>query len=175
MLRVIRHKSVDIESRVVDLVKRLTLQKKIGFLVKAAGSVSSLGTRFSDVVPGATSFPHLILTAASFNASLFQAIGKLILQFKMIRELIVSLFHVVSNAARAMYNVGLARLTFWSPNINIFRDPGWGSGLKTPGENPLLTSKYAAGYVKGLEQIDDSDPNWLKVGARCLLQTLYSL
>ncbi|KAL5736519.1 hypothetical protein ACOSP7_030987 [Xanthoceras sorbifolium] len=110
-------------------------------------------------------FPHLILTAASFNASLFQAIGKLI----------VSLFHVVSNAARAMYNVGLARLTFWSPNINIFRDPRWGSGLKTPGENPLLTSKYAAGYVKGLEQSDDSDPNRLKVGACCLLQTLYSL
>lgn len=88
--------SLGIESRVGDLVKRLTLQEKIGFLVNNAGAVSRLGipkyewwsealhgvsyvgpgTRFSSVVPGATSFPQVILTAASFNASLFEVIGK---------------------------------------------------------------------------------------------------
>lgn len=88
--------SLGISDRVVDLVKRLTLQEKITFLVNSAGSVSRLGipryqwwsealhgvsyvgpgTRFSSVVPGATSFPQVILTAASFNTSLFGAIGK---------------------------------------------------------------------------------------------------
>lgn len=88
--------SLGVDVRVGDLVKRLTLQEKIGFLVNNAGSVSRLGipkyewwsealhgvsyvgpgTHFSNVVPGATSFPQVILTAASFNASLFQAIGK---------------------------------------------------------------------------------------------------
>lgn len=88
--------SLGIDLRVGDLVKRLTLQEKITFLVDSAGSVSRLGipkyewwsealhgvsyvgpgTHFSNVVPGATSFPQVILTAASFNASLFQAIGK---------------------------------------------------------------------------------------------------
>lgn len=88
--------SLGIDSRVADLVKRLTLQEKIGFLVNSAGSVSRLGipkyewwsealhgvsnvgpgTRFTNLVPGATSFPQVILTAASFNASLFEAIGR---------------------------------------------------------------------------------------------------
>ena len=88
--------SLGIDSRVGDLVKRLTLQEKIGFLVNKAGSVSRLGipqyewwsealhgvsyvgpgTRFSNVVPGATSFPQVILTAATFNTSLFEAIGR---------------------------------------------------------------------------------------------------
>ena len=58
---------------------------------------------------------------------------------------------VVSTEARAMHNVGLAGLTFWSPNINIFRDPRWGRGQETPGEDPLLASKYAVGYGTGLQ------------------------
>lgn len=89
-------KSLGVNARVSDLVKRLTLQEKVTFLVDAAGSVSRLGipkyewwsealhgvsyvgpgTHFSSVVPGATSFPQVILTAASFNTSLFEAIGK---------------------------------------------------------------------------------------------------
>ncbi|KAJ6704483.1 BETA-XYLOSIDASE/ALPHA-L-ARABINOFURANOSIDASE-LIKE PROTEIN [Salix viminalis] len=88
--------SLGINDRVVDLVKRLTLQEKILFLVNSAGNVSRLGipkyewwsealhgvsdvgpgTRFTNVIPGATSFPQVILTAASFNTSLFEAIGK---------------------------------------------------------------------------------------------------
>lgn len=171
-------KSLSVEDRVSDLVKRLTLQEKIGNLGNSAVEVSRLGipkyewwsealhgvsnigpgTHFSSLVPGATSFPMPILTAASFNTSLFQAIGS-----------------VVSNEARAMYNVGLAGLTYWSPNINIFRDPRWGRGQETPGEDPLLSSKYAAGYVKGLQQTDDGDSDKLKVAACCKHYTAYDV
>ncbi|OVA17039.1 Glycoside hydrolase [Macleaya cordata] len=170
--------SLGIAERVDDLVKRLTLQEKIGFLVNKAGAVSRLGipsyewwsealhgvsyvgpgTHFSNAVPGATSFPQVILTAASFNVSLFQAIGK-----------------VVSTEARAMYNVGLAGLTYWSPNINIYRDPRWGRGQETPGEDPLLASKYGSGYVKGLQETDDGNPNRLKVAACCKHYTAYDV
>ncbi|KAH0988882.1 hypothetical protein GBA52_000365 [Prunus armeniaca] len=170
--------SLAIDLRVADLVQRLTLQEKIGFLVNSAGSVSRLGipkyewwsealhgvsnvgpgTKFTNVVPGATSFPQVILTAASFNASLFEAIGR-----------------VVSTEARAMYNVGLAGLTYWSPNINIFRDPRWGRGQETPGEDPLLSSKYGSCYVRGLQQTDGGDKNKLKVAACCKHYTAYDL
>ncbi|XP_048439202.1 beta-xylosidase/alpha-L-arabinofuranosidase 2-like isoform X1 [Pyrus x bretschneideri] len=171
-------RSLGVDARVADLVKRLTLPEKIGFLVNSAGSVSRLGipkyewwsealhgvsyvgpgTKFSSLVPGATSFPQVILTAASFNTSLFQAIGR-----------------VVSTEARAMYNVGLAGLTYWSPNINIFRDPRWGRGQETPGEDPLLSSKYGSGYVRGLQQTDDGDKNKLKVAACCKHYTAYDV
>lgn len=82
---------------------------------------------------------------------------------------------VVSTEARAMYNVGLAGLTFWSPNINIFRDPRWGRGQETPGEDPLLSSKYGSSYVRGLQQRDDGDPDKLKVAACCKHYTAYDL
>lgn len=72
-----------------------------------------------------------------------------------------------------MYNVGLAGLTFWSPNINIFRDPRWGRGQETPGEDPLLASKYATGYVKGLQET--GQPDTLKVAACCKHYTAYDV
>lgn len=54
--------------------------------------------------------------------------------------------------ARAIYNAGQAEgLTFWSPNINIFRDPRWGRGQETPGEDPVTTGRYAVSYVRGLQ------------------------
>ncbi|KAJ0254520.1 Glycoside hydrolase family 3 C-terminal domain-containing protein [Hirschfeldia incana] len=166
------------EARVADLVRRLTLEEKIGFLVSKATGVSRLGipdynwwsealhgvsdvgdgSSFKGPVPGATSFPQVILTAASFNVSLFQAIGK-----------------VVSTEARGMYNVGAAGLTFWSPNVNIFRDPRWGRGQETPGEDPTLVSKYAVAYVKGLQGTDGGDPNLLKVAACCKHYTAYDV
>uniref|UniRef100_F6I6S2 Fibronectin type III-like domain-containing protein n=1 Tax=Vitis vinifera TaxID=29760 RepID=F6I6S2_VITVI len=74
-----------------------------------------------------------------------------------------------------MYNVGLAGLTFWSPNVNIFRDPRWGRGQETPGEDPLLSSKYASGYVRGLQQSDDGSPDRLKIAACCKHYTAYDL
>ncbi|KAL7001945.1 Beta-D-xylosidase 4 [Sarracenia purpurea var. burkii] len=170
--------SLGVAERVADLVGQLSLMEKISFLVDTAGNVTRLGipnynwwsealhgvsyvgrnTHFSPVVPGATSFPTPLLTAASFNVTLFQAIGK-----------------VVSTEARAMYNVGLAGLTFWSPNINIFRDPRWGRGLETPGEDPLLASKYGSTYVKGLQQTDEGNQDKLKVAACCKHYTAYDV
>lgn len=51
-----------------------------------------------------------------------------------------------------MYNEGQAKgMTFWAPNINIFRDPRWGRGQETPGEDPLLAGKYAVAYVRGIQ------------------------
>lgn len=82
---------------------------------------------------------------------------------------------VVSTEARAMYNVGLSGLTFWSPNVNIFRDPRWGRGQETPGEDPVLASTYAVAYVKGLQQPDQGGPDQLKVAACCKHYTAYDL
>lgn len=81
----------------------------------------------------------------------------------------------VSTEARAMYNAGLGGLTYWSPNVNIFRDPRWGRGQETPGEDPLLTSNFAVHYVRGLQSTDGGDPNRLKVAACCKHFTAYDL
>lgn len=80
---------------------------------------------------------------------------------------------VVSDEARAMYNGGMAGLTYWSPNVNIFRDPRWGRGQETPGEDPTLSGKYAASYVRGLQ--GDGAGNRLKVAASCKHYTAYDL
>lgn len=82
---------------------------------------------------------------------------------------------VVSTEARAMHNVGLAGLTYWSPNVNIFRDPRWGRGQETPGEDPVLSSKYGAAYVRGLQERDDGDKEKLKVAACCKHYTAYDV
>ncbi|XVF72724.1 hypothetical protein PTKIN_Ptkin12aG0143200 [Pterospermum kingtungense] len=162
--------------RVRDLLGRLTLQEKIRLLVNNAAAVPRLGikgyewwsealhgvsnvgpgTKFGGAFPGATSFPQVITTAASFNATLWEAIGR-----------------VVSDEARAMYNGGAAGLTYWSPNVNIFRDPRWGRGQETPGEDPVLAGTYAASYVKGLQGTSNGDR--LKVAACCKHFTAYDL
>lgn len=79
---------------------------------------------------------------------------------------------MVSDEARAMYNGGMAGLTYWSPNVNIFRDPRWGRGQETPGEDPVLAGKYAASYVRGLQGNTGSR---LKVAACCKHYTAYDL
>ncbi|KAL5855335.1 hypothetical protein ACOSQ3_005176 [Xanthoceras sorbifolium] len=170
------------EERAKDLVSRLTLNEKVQQLVdnsmgiarlgvpaykwwnEALHGVSSVGrgsVRFNATVPGATSFPAVILSAASFNASLWFKMGQ-----------------VVSTEARAMYNVGLAGLTYWSPNVNVFRDPRWGRGQETPGEDPLVVSKYAVNYVRGLQEVGDgenSTNNRLKVSSCCKHYTAYDV
>ncbi|XP_021768773.1 probable beta-D-xylosidase 2 [Chenopodium quinoa] len=164
-----------VSERVRDLIGRLTLQEKVKLLVDNAASVPRLGiqdyewwsealhgvsnvgpgTKFGGKFPGATSFPQVITTAASFNASLWEEIGR-----------------VVSDEARAMYNGGMGGLTYWSPNVNILRDPRWGRGQETPGEDPVVAGKYAASYVRGLQ---GTDGDRLKVAASCKHYTAYDL
>lgn len=170
------------EDRAKDLVSRLTLQEKVQQLVNHAAGVSRLGippyewwsealhgvsdvgfgVRFNATVPGATSFPAVILSAASFNETLWLKMGQ-----------------VVSTEARAMHNVGLAGLTFWSPNVNVFRDPRWGRGQETPGEDPLVVSKYAVNYVRGLQEVGEEENctrgDKLKVSSCCKHYTAYDL
>ncbi|XP_034932153.1 putative beta-D-xylosidase [Populus alba] len=167
--------NMPLHGRVRDLIGRLTLQEKIGLLVNNAAAVPRLGiqgyewwsealhgvsnvgpgTKFGGAFPGATSFPQVITTAASFNESLWEEIGR-----------------VVSDEARAMFNGGTAGLTYWSPNVNVFRDPRWGRGQETPGEDPVVAGKYAASYVRGLQ---GNSRFRLKVAACCKHYTAYDL
>ncbi|KAF2282840.1 hypothetical protein GH714_043131 [Hevea brasiliensis] len=80
---------------------------------------------------------------------------------------------VVSTEARAMYNLGRAGLTYWSPTINVVRDPRWGRTTETPGEDPFIVGTYAANYVRGLQDIEgtenyeDLNSRPLKVSSCC--------
>lgn len=173
--------SLTYSERAKDLVSRLTLQEKVQQLVNTAAGIPRLGVpayewwsealhgvsntgpgvHFNATVPGATSFPAVILSAASFNASLWYTLGQ-----------------VVSTEARAMYNVGLAGLTYWSPTINVFRDPRWGRAQETPGEDPLVVSKYAVNYVRGLQEVGQegkSSSDRLKVSSCCKHYTAYDI
>ncbi|KAK7844929.1 putative beta-d-xylosidase 5 [Quercus suber] len=122
------------------------------------------GTFFDDSVAHATSFPTPILTTASFNESLWNTIGK-----------------AVSTEARALYNLGHAGLTFWSPTINVARDPRWGRIIETPGEDPFVVGTYAANYVRGLQDVEgtehykDLNSRPLKVSACCKHFTAYDV
>lgn len=103
-----------------------------------------------------SSFPAGITTSASFNKTLFRAIGT-----------------AIGTEARVASNVGEASLTFWTPNINIFRDPRWGRGQETPGEDPVLNGDYAEGFVRGFQEGEDS--SHLKASACCKHFAGYSL
>lgn len=99
----------------------------------------------------------------------------------MMECVICNYLQVVSNEARAMYNLGHAGLTFWSPNINVVRDPRWGRTLETPGEDPYVVGVYAYSYVRGLQDIEgtenitDLNTRPLKVGACCKHYAAYDL
>ncbi|KAL5204681.1 hypothetical protein ABZP36_009552 [Zizania latifolia] len=169
-----------LRARARDLVARLTRAEKVRLLVNNAAGVPRLGiagyewwsealhgvsdtgpgVRFGGAFPGATAFPQVIGTAASFNASLWELVGR-----------------AVSDEARAMYNGGQAGLTFWSPNVNIFRDPRWGRGQETPGEDPAVAGRYAAAYVRGLQQPYGGQRGHtrLKLAACCKHFTAYDL
>lgn len=71
-----------------------------------------------------------------------------------------------------MYNKGQAGLTFWAPNVNIFRDPRWGRGQETPGEDPMIASAFAIDFVKGFQGGNGDD---LMLSACCKHLTAYDL
>ncbi|KAK3438059.1 hypothetical protein EUGRSUZ_F02442 [Eucalyptus grandis] len=175
--------SLPISQRAQDLVYRLTLDEKISQLVSSAPTIPRLGIpayewwseslhgvsesgpgiRFNGTIRSATSFPQVILTAASFDANLWYRIGQ-----------------AIGTEARAVYNSGQAKgMTFWAPNINIFRDPRWGRGQETPGEDPLVTGKYAVSYVRGVQgdafQGGGNPRGSLQASACCKHFTAYDL
>ncbi|PIA54809.1 hypothetical protein AQUCO_00901003v1 [Aquilegia coerulea] len=146
--------SLPISTRAQSLISLLTLPEKITQLCDNASSIARLGipayewwseslhgiatngpgVSFNGTIPSATSFPQVLVTTASFNKSLWFFIGA-----------------ATAVEARAMYNVGQAGLTFWAPNINIFRDPRWGRGQETPGEDPMTAAAYAVEYIRGFQ------------------------
>jgi beta-glucosidase len=151
------------EKRVDDLVSRMTLEEKISQMQNAAPAIERLGIQqydwWNEALHGvaragtATVFPQAIGLAATWNANLMNRVAD-----------------VVSTEARAKYNYFQTRkeygrykgLTFWSPNINIFRDPRWGRGQETYGEDPFLTTTMGVAFVKGLQ---GTDPKYLKVNS----------
>ncbi|MCB0533360.1 MAG: glycoside hydrolase family 3 C-terminal domain-containing protein [Saprospiraceae bacterium] len=154
---------LSVEQRVDDLIGRLTLEEKIDQLSYNAPAVERLSIPaynwWNECLHGvarngrATVFPQAIGIAATFDTDLVHRIGS-----------------AIANEARAKYNLSAARgyreryqgLTFWTPNINIFRDPRWGRGQETYGEDPYLTSRIGLALVKGLQ---GDNPNYVKAAA----------
>jgi beta-glucosidase len=155
--------TVSFEARARDLVSRMTVLEKISQLMNAAPAIPRLGVPAYNWwneclhgvarAGGATVFPQAIGMAASFDTALMREVAT-----------------AISDEARAKHHESARRgergiyrgLTFWSPNINIFRDPRWGRGQETYGEDPYLTARMGVEFVKGLQ---GDDPRYLKVVA----------
>jgi beta-glucosidase len=151
------------DERAADLVSRMTTEEKISQLMNTAPAIPRLQVPaydwWNECLHGvaraghATVFPQAIGLAASFDRALLHEVAV-----------------AISDEARAKHHEFLRRgqraryegLTFWSPNINIFRDPRWGRGQETYGEDPYLTARMGVEFVKGLQ---GDDPKYLKVVA----------
>ena len=120
------------------------------------GLASSPSVRFSPL-HRATSFPVPLVMASSFNATLWRRVAE-----------------VVSTEARAFWNERRAGLSFWTPNINVLRDPRWGRAAESPGEDPYLNGEYAVATVQGMQHLA-SAPWALKTAACCKHFAAYSI
>ncbi|MFL6333419.1 MAG: glycoside hydrolase family 3 C-terminal domain-containing protein [Pyrinomonadaceae bacterium] len=149
-----------IRRRVEDLVSRMTLEEKVSQMMNKAAAVERLNVPAYDWWNEAL---HGVAYAG--HATVFpQAIG---LGATWDEDLVKSVATAISDEARAKYNDAVRRdfrkrfygLTFWSPNINIFRDPRWGRGQETYGEDPYLTSRLGVAFVRGMQ---GDDPKYLK-------------
>ncbi|MEA3461019.1 MAG: glycoside hydrolase family 3 C-terminal domain-containing protein [Bacteroidota bacterium] len=154
---------LDFETRAADLVSSMTLEEKVSQLTHYADAVEHLGIPeynwWNECLHGvarsgkATVFPQAIGMAATFD-----------------REMMFRMADITSTEARAKYHDYFSRgkygmyqgLTFWSPNINIFRDPRWGRGHETYGEDPYLSGEMGVQFIKGLQ---GDDPRYLKTVA----------
>jgi beta-glucosidase len=152
-----------IEERVADLVSQMTLEEKVSQLVNDAPAIERLGIPrynwWNECLHGvaraglATVFPQAIGLAATWDDALILRVAT-----------------AISDEARAKHHEFVRRgkrgiyegLTFWSPNINIFRDPRWGRGMETYGEDPFLTGSLAIQFIRGLQ---GNDPRYLKAVA----------
>ena len=158
-----RDATLPVEQRVKDMLQELTLQEKISLLGYNSKGVERLTIPaynwWNEALHGvarageATVFPQAIAMAASFDNDLLHKVAT-----------------AISNEARAKYNLANEQgrhiqymgLTFWSPNINIFRDPRWGRGQETYGEDPFLTATMGTAFVRGMQ---GDDPLRLKTAA----------
>lgn len=149
--------------RVADLVSRMTLEEKVSQMVFDAPAIERLGIPaynwWNEGLHGvgrggvATVFPQAIGLAATWNDELMQQVAT-----------------AISDEARAKHHeaqrLGIHKiysgLTYWSPNVNIVRDPRWGRGQETYGEDPYLTARMGVTFVQGLQ---GDDPNYLKLVA----------
>ena len=139
--------------RAEDIVKHMTLQEKVALMVYNSPAVERLGIRnynwWNEALHGiarngnATVFPMPIAMASSFDADLLEQV-----------------FTATSDEGRIKWNIARAAkdkdmwykgLSYWTPNINIFRDPRWGRGMETYGEDPYLTSQLGMAVVRGLQ------------------------
>jgi beta-glucosidase len=158
-----RDTSRSFEERAADLVSRMTLEEKIAQLQNDTPAIPRLNIPayewWNEALHGvaragaATVFPQAIGLASTFDARLMHEVAT-----------------AISDEARAKHHEFARRgqrgryqgLTFWSPNINIFRDPRWGRGQETYGEDPWLTARMGVAFVKGLQ---GDDPKYTKVDA----------
>ena len=143
-------KTLPAEQRAADLLGRLTLEEKASLTMHASPAIPRLGIKqynwWSEALHGiarngsATVFPQPIGMASSFD-----------------EELVEEVFTAASDEARVKYLETADKvksyqgLTFWTPNINIFRDPRWGRGMETYGEDPFLTGRLGMAVVRGLQ------------------------
>ncbi|TXE07029.1 glycoside hydrolase family 3 protein [Seonamhaeicola algicola] len=155
--------ALSINERVDALVNDMTLEEKCSQMLDVCPAIERLDIPeynwWNEALHGvarngrATVFPQAIGLGATFDEDLIKRVGT-----------------VISDEARAKYNEAIkidnrsryAGLTFWSPNVNIFRDARWGRGQETYGEDPYLTSRIGVSFVKGLQ---GNDPNYIKAAA----------
>ncbi len=155
--------SLSLHKRVDTLVASMTLEEKCSQMLDVCPPIERLGIPeynwWNEALHGvarngrATVFPQAIAMGATFD-----------------EELILRVGNAISSEARAKYNEAIkinnrsryAGLTFWSPNVNIFRDPRWGRGQETYGEDPYLTSRIGISFVKGLQ---GDNPDYIKAAA----------
>lgn len=152
--------SLPMEKRVDDLLKRMTLEEKASQLVNQSRGIDRLGVPpydwWSEALHGvasgvATVFPEPIGLAATFDPASIKEMGV-----------------AIGTEARAKYNMAIRKderkifegIDFWSPNLNIFRDPRWGRGQETYGEDPFLTGRMGVAFVTGMQ---GDDPKYYRV------------
>lgn len=145
----------DCKKEAAALVAKMTLPEKVSQMVHSAAAIERLGIPsynwWNEALHGvaragvATMFPQAIAMAATFDTDLVQQVAD-----------------AISTEGRAKYNAFQEEadhdifkgLTFWAPNINIFRDPRWGRGHETFGEDPYLTSRMGVAFIRGIQGPD---------------------
>ena len=146
--------SLPVEARAADLVHRMTLEEKASQLVNHARAIPRLGVPAYDwwsealhgvATNGTTEYPEPIGLAATFDApGIHEMAGAIGIEGRIKH----------AQAVRAGHSSTMEGLDFWAPNVNIFRDPRWGRGQETYGEDPFLTGRLAVGYVTGMQGTD---------------------